>query len=692
MKIKNETEIQLMKILFKTSGGKATKNITSRRAYPHGTESKYFRQLKSFFKPLTDYVNKYIEQHSTELLRGDSSTMHVDAIPGDSFRGMIENLNGWVEMYMPEIGKDTESSTNNFILKEIKKTADDVLDFDNNDFSKMVHKGINVDVPITSPWWNDMRSSWAEDNYSLIVSNAKNYVSEINTLTEQAVVNGFSARKLTDNIKQATTKLTDKHCKLLARDQIGKLNGQITESQMQEIGLDLYVWSTSNDDRVRESHAIMEGLLCRWDDASVCSYDNGKTWVDRPAGAVELHPGQDIQCRCVPLAFFPELTAEVEGKELVELTEDLPPVQQEMMDVSSLNVDEITEMNYEQTVELNEKLQREYEETLKAFRNETNEELKAKLLSKGKHLVELKDMAKVHENVLITASKIPLNYEDTVSKLNSFDNLYEKYKAMSDDVLNAKIVGRSEKEITQIKENYFKALNIKDIKPTNEWFKDEKGVFQFGELNVYKDMGVGDLVELASKQSTKPVIMQPKIYQDSLGNLFSNDFKYSKITEKEAVSMLPKGYTLNGISNAENRALTNYSHFTPYNKFLREGGDVMSKTETATIKKVIDRTNSDGGVFYRGVRGDFVKELDKLNVGDTFTEKSFMSTSSDLSVAENFAGKEGAIMKINSKGGIGKSIFISPSEFGMESETLFNAGSKLKLVGKKNNIFEFDVI
>lgn len=319
MKIKNETEIQLMKILYKSSGGKSTKNITSRRAFPHGVESKYFRKMKSFFKPLTDYVNKYIEQHSTELLRGDSAKIRADAIPGDSFRKMISNLNNWLEMYMPEIGEDTESSTNNFILEEIKKTADGVLDFDNADFSKIVKKGINVDVPITSQWWNDMKNSWAEDNYSLIVSNAKNYVSKINTLTEQAVVNGFSVRKLTDNIKQATTGLTDKHCKLLARDQIGKLNGQITESQMQEIGLDLYVWSTSNDDRVRESHAMMEGLLCRWDDASVCSYDNGKTWVSRPSGAVDLHPGQDIQCRCVPLAFFPELTAEVQGKELEDV-------------------------------------------------------------------------------------------------------------------------------------------------------------------------------------------------------------------------------------------------------------------------------------------------------------------------------------------------------------------------------------
>jgi hypothetical protein len=82
---------------------------------------------------------------------------------------------------------------------------------------------------------------------------------------------------------------------------------------MEEIGLDMYVWSTAFDDRVRDSHAAMEGLLCRWDDASVCSYDGGKTWVPRPSDAITLHPGQDIQCRCVGLAYYPELTAEIEN-------------------------------------------------------------------------------------------------------------------------------------------------------------------------------------------------------------------------------------------------------------------------------------------------------------------------------------------------------------------------------------------
>lgn len=329
MKIKNETEIQLMKILFKTNGSKATKNITSKRAYPFGIEKQYYTKLKSFFKPLTDYVNKYVDENLEQLLRGDSTEIKLDAIPGDSFRDMIYNLENWLSIYMPDISELPSDSNNNVILVSLAKTAEEAKEFGDKEFQKTIEKGIHVNPPVSSSWWGSMRDSWAEDNYTLITSNAKKYVSQINTLTEQAIVNGLSPAKLKAEIKKATEGLSDKHCKLLARDQMGKLNGQITQAQMQELGLDMYVWSTAYDDRVRDSHALMEGLLCRWDDASVCSYDNGKTWVERPSGAVDLHPGQDIQCRCVALSFYPELEAEMEGTSLNEQVEGLEPVQEQ---------------------------------------------------------------------------------------------------------------------------------------------------------------------------------------------------------------------------------------------------------------------------------------------------------------------------------------------------------------------------
>lgn len=335
MKIKNQTEIQLMKILFKTSKKKPTKNITSHRAYPHGVERNLYNKLRGFYKPLTDYVSKYVNEHMEALLRGDSGETRLDEIPGESFRDMLYNLENWMSVNMPDIANFSQDVKSNVILASLSKSANEALEFNNREFEKVIEKGIKVKVPISSSWWDDMKNSWAENNYTLITSNAKNYISKINTLTEQAITNGLAPSKLKSQLFQATQGLTEKHCKLLARDQIGKLNGQIIQNQMQELGLDMYVWSTANDDRVRDSHAVMEGLLCRWDDASVCSYDNGKTWVPRPGNAIDLHPGQDIQCRCVGTAFYPELISEVEDVPMSEITSDLPPVQ----DLSEFNDD-----------------------------------------------------------------------------------------------------------------------------------------------------------------------------------------------------------------------------------------------------------------------------------------------------------------------------------------------------------------
>lgn len=314
MKIKNETEIQLMKILFKMEPKKRlTKNVTSRKkAYPYGLERKFYSELKSFFKPLIDYVNGKIFADPESLLRGDSVEIKTDSIPGPQFRQMGREMENWMRVNMPNLSELPDMPHDNVIFMDLDSMADEVFEFQSKELTKSVKKGINVTVPISSPWWNDMKKSWMETNYILITSNARNFVSKINTLTEQAIVSGWGVTQLKKEIMKATESLSDKHCKLLARDQIGKLNGRINQNQMQEIGLDLYVWDTSHDDRVRESHALMQGLLCRWDDANLCSYDNGKTWEERPSGAVRLHPGEDIQCRCSGLVYFPELIAEVD--------------------------------------------------------------------------------------------------------------------------------------------------------------------------------------------------------------------------------------------------------------------------------------------------------------------------------------------------------------------------------------------
>ena len=78
--------------------------------------------------------------------------------------------------------------------------------------------------------------------------------------------------------------MSESRAELIARDQTLKLNGAITKARQTSAGVNSYTWNTSHDDRVRESHAALDGQIISWD-------------APPEAG----HPGEDFQCRCVPI-------------------------------------------------------------------------------------------------------------------------------------------------------------------------------------------------------------------------------------------------------------------------------------------------------------------------------------------------------------------------------------------------------
>ena len=67
-----------------------------------------------------------------------------------------------------------------------------------------------------------------------------------------------------------------------------------SQELMRDAGVEEYIWSTSGDSRVRESHKKLNGKRFRWDDPPV---------VDEKTGR-RCHPGEDYECRCVALAVF----------------------------------------------------------------------------------------------------------------------------------------------------------------------------------------------------------------------------------------------------------------------------------------------------------------------------------------------------------------------------------------------------
>jgi hypothetical protein len=171
---------------------------------------------------------------------------------------------------------------------------------------------MGVKFPNGESWWSDVKERWQRQNYTIMSNLDKDHITQINTAVEQAVVNGWKVEKLADLICEIDSTMEKRQADLIARDQIGKLNSMATQARMQSVGLNMYIWETAHDERVRSTHAPMDGLLCRWDDADKYSADGGKIWIPRPMGAVRQHPGMDYQCRCIATTYWEELMGEVE--------------------------------------------------------------------------------------------------------------------------------------------------------------------------------------------------------------------------------------------------------------------------------------------------------------------------------------------------------------------------------------------
>lgn len=144
--------------------------------------------------------------------------------------------------------------------------------------------GIPID-PAVGPLLGD----FVELNTNLIKSQTSQTVTAIRRLIEGRV--GDRHESIAKDIEQLFG-VQKSRAKFIARDQVLKLNGDITRTVHQSVGILEYEWSTSKDERVRETHADLDGRRFRYDDPP--DVDGRK-----------VNPGEDYQCRCVAFPVLP---------------------------------------------------------------------------------------------------------------------------------------------------------------------------------------------------------------------------------------------------------------------------------------------------------------------------------------------------------------------------------------------------
>jgi SPP1 gp7 family putative phage head morphogenesis protein len=121
---------------------------------------------------------------------------------------------------------------------------------------------------------------FAAENVALIKSVPGQLIDDIEKATTRAIASGTPHPTLAKELA-ARFGFAQKRAKLIARDQVGKLYGQINHQRQTAIGVEEFIWRTVGDERVRDEHQSREGITYR--------YSN-------PPGG-EL-PGQPVNCRC----------------------------------------------------------------------------------------------------------------------------------------------------------------------------------------------------------------------------------------------------------------------------------------------------------------------------------------------------------------------------------------------------------
>jgi len=145
--------------------------------------------------------------------------------------------------------------------------------------------------------------AWALEQVARIKTIDQRYFDDVQEMVREAVVKGTRsadlARLIMGRVPQETRGRTsaESNARRIARDQLGSLNGKLTRKRYAGANVARYRWATMQDEVVRPVHRQLNGQV----------FDvGGPGAIGAGAFGQDIHPGDDIQCRCRMIPVFDE--------------------------------------------------------------------------------------------------------------------------------------------------------------------------------------------------------------------------------------------------------------------------------------------------------------------------------------------------------------------------------------------------
>lgn len=273
------------------------KSLTNRKrrkipptTYPTATELEYYRLLRRELVAWFNSLYRSLQQAGLDItVRLDDFGSTFDAARRQ-WGDRAESLKGPLR----DLAQQVDNLNSISFTRQVKATQGENV------------ASIHAINPFT-PGVTGELEAFTSENVRLIKGIGDQAANRIQTLVNDAVRQGTSTQKLNKALREEF-EFSKKRAALIARDQIGKLNGNVTRVRQTAAGIEKYEWSTSRDTRVRRVHAQREGKVFSW---------------DRPPP--DGHPGSAVQCRCSAIPVFEDEDMDEAARPAAGVSQPKPP-------------------------------------------------------------------------------------------------------------------------------------------------------------------------------------------------------------------------------------------------------------------------------------------------------------------------------------------------------------------------------
>jgi SPP1 gp7 family putative phage head morphogenesis protein len=273
------------------------------QALPDTTTDRHARELRRLANRLFELVDRLLLPALPELLGRSDANLDQD---GDSLLDRLLRSIG--RLFAAVVGAGS-------VGRRAGRNARLVNGFNRTQVNHQFQRVLSIDLQSAEPFVAAQIDDFIADNTGLITKMGAEQLELVGRIVRDAQRQRTRVEVVRDRI-EARLGVARSRATLIARDQIAKLNSQLTQARQRQHGVEGYTWRTSRDERVRPGHARLEGQVYRWDDPPI---------VDEPTGR-RAHPGEDFQCRCTPEPIFEQIAAFNQPQPVPDPTPTLEPI------------------------------------------------------------------------------------------------------------------------------------------------------------------------------------------------------------------------------------------------------------------------------------------------------------------------------------------------------------------------------